>query len=194
MPDQQKFSDVHGRGLDVKCAGALSTTGSIATKCFASPKTKEEVDKAQRESIPKKTQDDTAYYVRLWSSWSEYRATTTGIPVPSLAVLSTTTKDLQYWLIHFIYEVRKKNGSEYPPNTLHHIISGIMRHIHHDCGKPEVDFFNDAGFSEFRSSLYAEMKRLQSAGLGSEKKQAEPLTLEEEELLWEKQILGDHNP
>ena len=35
---------------------------------------------------------------------------------------------------------------------------------------------------------------MQSAGLGSEKKQAEPLTLEEEELLWEKKILGDHNP
>ena len=132
------------------------------------------------ESIPKKTRDDTAYCVRLWSSWSEYRARTTGIPVPSLAVLSTITKDLQYWLIRFIHEVRKKNGSEYLPNTLHHIVSGIMRHIHHDCGKPEVDFFNDAGFSVFRSSLDAEMKRLQSAGLGSEKKQAEPLTLEEE--------------
>ena len=38
------------------------------------------------------------------------------------------------------------------------------------------------------------MKRLQSAGLGSKRKQAEPLTLEEEELLWEKKILGDHNP
>ena len=38
------------------------------------------------------------------------------------------------------------------------------------------------------------MKRLQSACLGSTKKQAEPLTLEEEELLWENKILGDHNP
>ena len=38
------------------------------------------------------------------------------------------------------------------------------------------------------------MKRLQSSGLGSFKKQAEPLTLEEEELLWQKKILGDHHP
>ena len=38
------------------------------------------------------------------------------------------------------------------------------------------------------------MKRLQSAGIESVKKQAEPLTMEEEEQLWEKKILGDHSP
>ena len=38
------------------------------------------------------------------------------------------------------------------------------------------------------------MKRLQSAGIGSVKKQAESLMIEEEEQLWEKKILGDHNP
>ena len=38
------------------------------------------------------------------------------------------------------------------------------------------------------------MKRLQSKGIGSTHKQAEMLTEEEEEQLWEKNILGDHNP
>ena len=69
-----------------------------------------------------------------------------------------------------------------------------MRHIRQDCGHPEMDFFNDPKFAKFKSSLNAEMTRLQAAGLGSKKKQAEPLTLEEEEVLWKKKILGDHNP
>ena len=69
-----------------------------------------------------------------------------------------------------------------------------MRYIRHVCGRPEVDFYKDSVFADFRSSLDAEMKRLQSSGLGTFKKQAEPLTLEEEELLWQKKILGDHNP
>ena len=37
------------------------------------------------------------------------------------------------------------------------------------------------------------MKRLQSKGCGSVHRQAEPLTIEEE-MLWDKKILGDHTP
>ena len=42
--------------------------------------------------------------------------------------------------------------------------------------------------------LDAKMKRLQSAGVGSKKKQAEVLTEEDEELLWQKGLLGDATP
>ena len=58
----------------------------------------------------------------------------------------------------------------------------------------EIDFFKDPEFCSFRVSLDAEMKRLQSKGVGSVHKQAEPFTMEEEELLWERKILGDHSP
>ena len=127
LPTQQIIDEVHGRGLENECAGSVST--------------QEEIEKARVESIPKKTWEGTAYCVRLWLNWADYRTATTGIPVPSLAVLSATIADLQYWLIRFIHKIRKKNGSEYPPNTLHHIISGIKHHIRHDCGRSEVDFF-----------------------------------------------------
>ena len=38
------------------------------------------------------------------------------------------------------------------------------------------------------------MKRLQSAGVGSKKRQAEVLTEEDEELLWQKGLLCDATP
>ena len=38
------------------------------------------------------------------------------------------------------------------------------------------------------------MKRLKSQGVGSKKRKVEPLTVEDEEFLWEKGILGDHSP
>ena len=51
-------------------------------------------------------------------------------------------------------------------------------------GQPNFDFLKDPEFANFRTSLDAEMKRLQQLGVGATKKQAEILTELEEEILW----------
>ena len=56
-----------------------------------------------------------------------------------------------------------------------------------------MTFFTDSDFADFKGMLDAEMKRLQSAGVGSKKRQAEVLT-EDEELLWQKGLLCDATP
>ena len=61
-------------------------------------------------------------------------------------------------------------------------------------GRPSIDFFKDAEFASFQQTLDAEMKRLKSTGLGSKPKQAEPLSEEDEEKLWQAKVLGDHHP
>ena len=96
-----------------------------------------------------------------------------------------STNQLQHWLSRFVLEV-------YPPNTLHHLCAGLMRHVRWN-GNPSLNIFQDGEFADFRATLDAEMKRLQAAGVGTKKKQAEILT-EEEDLLWEKNLLGAHNP
>ena len=68
-----------------------------------------------------------------------------------------------------------------------------MQHLRLN-GRPELDFFKDPTFSEFRATLDSEMKRIQSAGIGSKRRQAEPLTEKEEELLWSTGQLGHHTP
>ena len=158
---------------------------------FATPKTREEIAKSRMESVPKRTRQDTEYCVRLWHTWSKYRCATTEESVPPL--LEMDAQALQFWMINFILEVRSQKCDEYPPNTLYHLVCGIMRFLRVN-GKPNIDFFKDVEFADFRTSLDAEMKRLQAKGKGSGKKQAEPLTTEEEEMLWNRKILGDHNP
>ena len=61
-------------------------------------------------------------------------------------------------------------------------------------GHPTIDFLCDEDFVTFKSSLDAEMKRLQSLGIGSKKRQAKALTADEEDILWEKGLLGDATP
>ena len=58
---------------------------------------------------------------------------------------------------------------------------------------PDIDFFRDASFSQFREVLDVEMKRLQKERLGSKPRQAEPLSVQDEEQLWTKKLLGGHN-
>ena len=48
-------------------------------------------------------------------------------------------------------------------------------------------------FKPFRDVLDSEMKRLRGQGLGAKKRQAEPISQKEEELLWEIELLGQHS-
>ena len=123
--------------------------------------------------------------------WCQHRRSNFGDSIPQLTELQPT--ELQQWLTYFILELRKKDGSEFTPDTLHHICCGIMRHLRWK-GQPAVDFFKDPEFADFSHSLDAEMKRLQAAGKGTKEKQAEPLTIQEEDILWQKGLLGDHTP
>ena len=86
-------------------------------------------------------------------------------------------------MTNFVFEICKRDGSEFPPQTVHHIVSGLQRFVRWK-NNPALDIFKDDGFAEFRRCLDSEMKRLQRAGLGSRRRKAEPLTETEEELLW----------
>ena len=71
----------------------------------------------------------------------------------------------------------KRDGTEFPPNTLHHLVCGIQRHIRFNEKKAAID---DEEFADCE-------------GRGLSSRLAEPIT-EEEELLWEKGLLGKHSP
>ena len=103
-----------------------------------------------------------------------------------------TLQELDKRLCNVLFEVRKKNGEEFPPKTLHHLISGIQSHLRMN-GK-NIDLFKDPEFTDMRVCLDSEMKRLQKSGLVSKTKKAETLTVHEEELLWSKGLLGSGSP
>lgn len=60
----------------------------------------------------------------------------------------------------------------------------------HNVNPLRVD---DSRFSNFRATLDAEMKCLHGKGLGTSSKQAEPITPDEESLLWTSGQLGTHS-
>ena len=107
----------------------FDTNLKTATKkrIFGVPKTEKEVAEARLGAVPAKTLADNSYCIGVWREWRDHRVTVYGDKMPTIEQLSPS--ELAANLLSFIFEGRKKNGEEFPPKTLHHIVSGIQRHV-----------------------------------------------------------------
>ena len=163
---------------------------------FAELKSDDEVKQAQEKVVPEKTKQNTSWCINQWRSWAEYhrvQRTSSTHPLP-VEFLEMSDEELNYRVPRFVLEVRKKDSTYYPPESLYQLVCGLQRYLHQN-GRPEVKLVTgDPRFYDVYQTLDAEMKRLKGRGLGVVKKQAEPITEEEEELLWSKAPLGDHSP
>ena len=57
-----------------------------------------------------------------------------------------------------------------------------------------MNFFTQAQFDGFKKTLDAEMKWLKAGGAGLKKRKVDPITFEEEGMLWGKDLLGTSSP
>lgn len=73
------------------------------------------------------------------------------------------------------------------PQILYEICSGILRYMRAE-GVSDMNFLDakDARFHDFRKTLDTCMKELASQGIGVSVKQADPLTPEQENVLWKR--------
>jgi glycogen synthase len=84
--------------------------------------------------------------------------------------------------------VRKRDGTEYEPDTLTGIQNSIDCHLKNL--KSKVDKKKDEQFTHSRKVLEAKRKQLKSQGKGNKKNRAESLDADETKALYEKQLLG----
>lgn len=83
---------------------------------------------------------------------------------------------MNYWLARFITEVRRKDGTDYPPNFLTQITAAIQRHLP-SCNRPTINILKKDGphFDLFRKALDARMKELKNKGVGVKVNRADPV-------------------
>ena len=124
--------------------------------------------------------DDTQKCIRLFTEWmSERNSRFLDNLVPE-DILTTKDKGL---LCKWLCKVCKKDGSPYPPRSIHHYLLGIQRHIRTET-KQELNVINDKEFLELRNLLDALFHKLHSAGVGTTVKRTPVLLQSDEEKLW----------
>lgn len=102
---------------------------------------------------------------------------------------------LNRWLSLFVLEVRKTDGTKYPPQSIHLILCGLQRYMQHKNNT--LTSFLDKGdvrFRGLRGVMESVFQSLHREGLGTEVKHAPVISVEEEEKLWESKMLGDDSP
>ncbi|XP_062572787.1 uncharacterized protein LOC134234758 [Saccostrea cucullata] len=87
----------------------------------------------------------------------------------------------------FIAEVHNKSGGEYHPNTLSEIVISIQ-HFLRGSGRFD-NFLDDTDFAYMPPVLDAKMKELSRMGIGISRKQADIISAEQENEMWERGIL-----
>ena len=168
---------------------------SSTERAYGSPKSQKDIKRSMECGVPEKTRNQTKWAVKVWTEWATSRnkkLLSDEAPF-SCEIEKLSAQLINFWLCRFVLEIRRRDGERYPPASLYQLCCGLLRHLR-AAGRAEVNIFEQAEFHMFRTTLDSEMKRLSSTGQYIYKRQAEPITVEDESLLWELGLLGTTSP
>lgn len=147
------------------------------------------IDQVISDNISKNTKKNNSWSTKVYEDWVHWRNSLELDKKKKFLHLiefdPTKCLELERALKHFIFEAKRQDGNDYPPNTLYNIVCGINRYIR--SAFPDINIMSDdLRFVYIRKCLDARMKELTQRGVGVIRKQAEPVSDEQEALLWEK--------
>ncbi len=168
-----------------------------STTRFSTPQSDETIQTMKNESVPLATVRRNKWSLNLYKEWQNQRnkhllpgeSYTDELKIQFRDIKRTEAID--YWVSKFILEVRKRDGTRYPRDSLVSIIAGLNANIKENIGP--VNIFKDINFSKTQESLDLSMKLSTSEGVEINEKQAEIISFEDEEKLWT-HAFGDNDP
>lgn len=137
-----------------------------------------------------------AWAVKLFGDWQRQRNLRADDPLVDMSPIrvnlnNMTADELNFSISRFIVEVRKVNGDEYPGTTLKELVVMLQLHLQ-TLGKCH-DLLS-ADFMQLHHTLDTTMKERVKKGVVRAGRQAEVITMEEEEMLWSRGVLGSATP
>ena len=159
----------------------------------------EELETISKGFVPKNTTKNTKWAVSTFHQWIESRNKRVSAECIDPDILSKPIgddcRDLCRVLCLFVVEARKANGCPYPARTLYHLLSGLLRYCR-SCHPTCPNFLDpkDARFKKLQGTMDTRFRKLRQEGIGAEVKHASIISTDEENMLWERGILGTSSP
>ena len=183
------------RKLGLKSRLSMNKTVSKRKFVFAS---EDRIKKLQEIQLKKSTESKCKWAVTAYVEWRNERLRTFNYDFPiyeaDIENLPNLCKDnLQYALCRFIPEVTKSRGEgPFPGGTLYQLIVALQKYLR--VNKLNWDLVEGKEFSEVKTVLDNVMQERMKANIGVVKKQAELITYQCEEKMWQEGILGESDP
>jgi len=144
---------------------------------------KKRILEQENKATMKKTKTDVEKFKRFLKLKGESR---------ELHVLDVDSLD--EYVANFILSCKTKSGTDYEPSSIRNIMSSIDRELKHNKYPYLIMSNTGPEFSLSRDAFAARSKSLKRQGKGNKPKAASPLTDDEIEALYQKQILGCQTP
>ena len=148
-----------------------------------------------RKQFSDETHKKIKWVRNMYSDWRDFRnadANLQDVTCDIQSLGSFTKEELCSALCKFITEVRKLDGSEFPPCTLYDIIICVQFWL--ESNGYNWRLVSGKEFETLKFTLDNCMKERASRGIGSKVRKAEVLTFTDEDLLWSLGLLGSHTP
>ena len=155
----------------------------------------EKLGKMSKGFIPDNTKKNTSWVISTFKQWafSQNQRTRTDEEAIDEEIFAkkSNCEELCRALCLFVVEARKVNGDQYPPQTIFHLLAGLLRHAR--SVRPNTSNFldpKDVQFRDLHGTMDTLFRKLRKAGAGTDVKHSTVITAEEENLLWERGVLG----
>ena len=145
----------------------------------------EDIKSMMAEASNKNTGKTTSTWLRVFKEWATVKQQTTEIE-------TIPPESLDLVLQQFYAELKKKNGSDYEPESLAVMQASLDRHLREQ--NYGYSILRDDKFYNSNKVLKGKASQLRQHGKGNRPNASQPLTWEDEEKLWSLGRLGNTTP
>ena len=187
--------NINPDSVDFKSLKKSKRKSPKKSKRFKPPTSESEMMEITKGFVPENTKKSTTWATRVFKEWVLERNVSAEEQCPVDLVQKPDPKLLNFWLCRFVTEVRKKDGSPYPPRSIHLILAGLQR-IVLEISPNAPKFFDqsDSTYRDLRRSCDTIYRELRSQGIGTEINRTPIFTMEEEEKLWDTGVFNINDP